>query len=289
MGNLIRICALLAAVMVAQLACQITPNPDATVTAIAKNVFETQTALVPTNTPTLTPTKTQAPTPTSPATPTATPTPSATPSHTPTDTPEPEVFLDDNFASSTAPLWSVLWREPDSDAENIDGRLALSSTYVSGDDAGEMRVGYFGIPPNFAASVNVSFDETSVSNSLAGIVFGITSSGDNRINFVIAPNHLYGVFKHTNGNIQTIVDYTFSSLIQTEPNAVNRLTVLVDGSHLILAINGITVHELSESIGVGSGIGLTIFNFTERGTIAYFDDLLVTNLSEYYANPPSSP
>jgi hypothetical protein len=150
------------------------------------------------------------------------------------------------------------------------------------------QVGYNGLPTNFAATVNIIFDESSTEFGEAGMVFRVTTNGDD-LEFYISHSRQFAIYKYLNGDFTNIVGYTSSNRIDGSPGAVNQLTVLADGAHLTFLINGAVVEEIEQATPTGRGFGLVVYSFNALPTIAYFDDLIITNLTEYYLNPPALP
>jgi len=278
------------AAMVA-LGCNLTPvDADATATQIAADIFATQTAQAPTITPSFTPTLTETPTLTPPPTETETPTPAFTDTPVLSPTPEPEVILFDDFSNPDEAVWvAEEFVEPSlGSITAVDGRVLLETRYNTEDFFGIAQITYHDLPQDFAVTVEIEFTAGSSEIGEAGILIRLTPDYAADYEFTIAPDGSFAIFKYTE-EFDALIDYTESSAIRTEPGAVNQLTVLADGPAMTLLINGINVGTIEDDDIHGAWLGLVVYNFEDVGTGAYFDNLLITDLATYFAEPPAVP
>jgi hypothetical protein len=277
--------------ILAMMACNLSrPDLDATATQAAADLFGTQTALAPTITPTFTPAPTETPTETLPPTATETPTPEFTEAPESSPTPEPEIILFDDFSNPDEAVWVA---EPFIDPalesiEVVDGRVLLRTAYSTEDIFGIAQITYKDLPQNFAVTVEIEFTADSSEGGEAGILIRLTPDLTADYEFTITPDGFYAIYKYTE-EFEALVDYTESSAIRTGPGAVNQVTVLADGDSMTMLINGVVMASITDDDIHGGWLGLIVYNFDEIGTGAYFDNLLVTTLSAYEADPPQVP
>lgn len=277
--------------VLAMMACNLSaPDLDATATRAAADLSGTQTALAPTITPTFTPTLTETPTETPPPTETETPVPEFTDTPAASPTPEPELLLFDDFSNPDEAVWvAEPFAEPDLESiEVVDGRALLQTAYSTDEFFGIAQITYQDLPQNFAVTVEIEFTAGSSETGEAGILIRLTPDYTADYEFTITPDGYFAVYKYTE-EFDALVDYTESSAIRTEPGAINQITVLADGPNMTFLINGVSVASVEDDNIHGGWLGLVVYNFDEVGTGAYFDNLLVTNLSAYEADPPAVP
>ncbi|HUF38848.1 MAG TPA: family 16 glycoside hydrolase [Anaerolineales bacterium] len=287
-----KILKILCLAMITTLACNLRPavDVDATTTQAVADLQMTNTAIAAS----FTATPTQAPTDT--AEPTATPIPTDTPAPESTDTAEPTsppdlgVILFDDFSNPDEAVWEA--EEPVDPALErvtvVDGRVLLESRYYTEDFLGIAQITYRDFPQDFAVTVEIEFTTGSSEEGEAGILIRLTPDYSADYEFTITPGGQFSVYKYQ-GEFIALVNYTQSDAIRTEPGAVNQLTVLAEGQEMTFLINGVEVVSVSDDDVRGGWLGLIVYNFDEFGVGAYFDNLLVTNLAAYHADPPPVP
>jgi hypothetical protein len=297
---------LLALAVLVVMSCNLSPvNTDATATQVAVELFATQTqvalgvsgtqtALVPTIAPTFTTAPTETPTQIPPPTDTVVPEITDTPAviSTPVDPPdgEPEVIIFDDFSNPDEAIW-VAEELSDPSLESItvvDGRALLESAYFTEDFFGIAQITYHDLPQDFAVTVEIEFTAGSSEIGEAGIIIRLTPDFAADYEFTITPIGEFAIYKYTD-EFDELVGYTQHNAIRTEPGAVNQLTVLANGDEMTLLINGVEIVSVTDDDIHGAWLGLIVYNFDEIGTGAYFDNLLITNLAAYLADPPPVP
>jgi hypothetical protein len=268
------------------------PDVDATATQAAADLSGTQTALAPTATPipTLVPTETEAPTATASPEPTDPPIPEFTGTPETTLEPEPEVILFDDFSNPDEAVWVAEdFSDPTLESiTTVDGRVRLETRYSTEDFFGIAQITYHDLPQDFAVTVEIEFTEGSSEAGEAGLLIRLTPDFTADYEFTITPDGFFAVYKYTD-EFNALVDYTASAAVRTGTGAVNQLTVLAEGPQMTFLVNGETLVTVNDDDIHGAWLGLIVYNFDEVGAGAYFDNLLVTNLSAYEVDPPQVP
>ena len=247
-----------------------TPTPTATATF--------------TPTPTNTPTPTSTPTNTPTSTPTPTPEPTATPTPTFTPTPAPTVYIQDDFSEPGDNNWYL-----DVDDNRLSGGEIIDGQYwlFTRDPESAAQVTYFHPLADFAASVDIQFRADVSGSGLAGLVFR-QGSDYKSYEFDISVDGMYSLDKYDGEDFTSIVNWRHSDAIRRGA-AVNQITVLAEGSHLTLIINGQVVDEVDDDAFTEGDFALIVWTNKPAGTEVSFDNFLVTNLAAWNAQPPALP
>jgi len=111
-------------------------------------------------------------------------------------------------------------------------------------------------------------------NNGYGVICRVQSNGDGYY-FRISGDGFYGITKFADGQSEALVDWSASDVIN-QGDALNRISVLCNGSSLKLTVNGEVLAQISDSTFTEGDVGLTASSFEEgEGTEISFDNIVV--------------
>ncbi|MBN2045844.1 MAG: hypothetical protein JW757_12540 [Anaerolineales bacterium] len=278
-----------ALLVILALACNLSPQPSqpaADPGAVDTMVAQTVAAQIGQNPPTVDPSddtpddsqqpSTQEP-PTADSTATFTPEPSATATPTETQAPPPSAVSELNLGSPDASYsfdkvgTFFTYSGADSKVEIKDGKLQFTifdpiGWTIWSFSALELKDYYF--------EINVSMPGDCVGKDRGGIIFG-TKPGDtgDGINYQVSCDGDYRLFIYDGADTIHLVPWTEDNLINSGPNATNRLGVLHEGNKITLYMNGSKLTTVTDDTYVGTGrIGINMGVDDHDNVTIFFDD-----------------
>jgi len=239
-------------------------DQQATITQIAINIYQNQTAQAPTSTQTYTPS------PTSTSTPTPTSTSTITPSPTPTSTPTQKILFFDDF-SDPASGWDE-YSDSDGGMEYFDGiyRFELISPDVS------FWSGIYRYYSNVIIDVDSQKTKGPMSNE-----FGVICRWQDESNLYllsISSDGYYGIFKLIDNEWSTVgsTDWGFNDHVIRTGIRPNHIRASCIGNNLVLEVNDSVLMDVYDSDLSGGDVGLYAGTYDAGGLEIEFDNFVVT-------------
>ncbi len=168
----------------------------------------------------------------------------------------PLVLLD-HFASNSNG-WNISDTQPNSDSRGTYvERIGNGTFHLEVNATQSVFVSHW---PNLAAvgDLNVSVDVNMISGQTSAVSYGLIFRRDENSNkyvFDVSNSRQFAVWLFNQGQWTTLIDWTSTNAIQ--PNGVNHLNVVAQGSHFIFSINNQQVGTIdnpqlaSGKVGVG--------------------------------------
>jgi len=136
---------------------------------------------------------------------------------------------------------------------------------------------------NFYAEVDAFYVAGPEDNSF-GISFRQQDNGDMYI-YSASTDGYFRLVKLEGGEFISIVDWTQTAVVETGPDAVNRIAVLADGASITLFINDQVVDEVEDTSFTSGWLGLSASAPGEGGIEVAFDDMRVWDLDAMPEEP----
>jgi hypothetical protein len=112
-----------------------------------------------------------------------------------------------------------------------------------------------------------------------GIIFR-TLDADNFYVFRISPRGTFSLMKKVDGEWTILTNWTASDAIDTSEGAVNRLSVLAEGSQLAVLVNDEVVAQATDEDMTEGQVGLAAGVYAEPGLEVAFDNVEIWDLSQ---------
>ncbi len=187
--------------------------------------------------------------------------PTSTPKPAPTDIPVlPHLLLSDDFTTNSQKWWTG----PASD-QWIKGTVSMSGGEYVWDVTAKQGFVYHQIPDNARFVSDFSVDTTAMGQDTAGskgkygVVLRYTSEGSNNSYYYFGIENSYrryGFYVYYNGEWTPIVDWTYSSLINT--GQYNDIRVVGRGPQFTFYVNGHYLGQASDATLTSGQCGLAV-------------------------------
>jgi len=125
---------------------------------------------------------------------------------------------------------------------------------------------------NVVVEINAQVEQSS-SDGEYGLICRYLDD-DNMYMFEITQDGYYAIYKLYNGSWSPLIDYTYSSLVDTLDSADIQVSCI--GNTLRLAVNGKLLGEVQDSAISAGDYGFFAGTFYNSGNIISFDDLVVS-------------
>ena len=122
----------------------------------------------------------------------------------------------------------------------------------------------------------------------AGLLFRMVDN-QNYYLYVIDDVGNYRFDRRADGNWETLVDWTESSVLETGDDPINRLGILAEGDKIALFANDTLLTEVEDSIHSIGSVAAEVGTFDEGDATASFDNLTVWALSPPLPFSPTPP
>ena len=105
-----------------------------------------------------------------------------------------------------------------------------------------------------------------------GLIFRFVDE-ENFYFFAVSNLGTYSLWKLVDNEWEAILDWTETDALQTDAEAINRLSVLTEGSQITLLANDVALAQLEDDTFATGAVGLMVGTFDEVGVDVAFDNL----------------
>lgn len=105
-----------------------------------------------------------------------------------------------------------------------------------------------------------------------GLIFRFVDE-ENFYFFAVSNLGTYSLWKLVDNEWEAILDWTETDALQTDAEAINRLSVLTEGSQITLLANDVALAQLEDDTFATGTVGLMVGTFDEVGVDVAFDNL----------------
>jgi len=124
-----------------------------------------------------------------------------------------------------------------------------------------------------------------------GLIFRFVDE-ENFYFFAVSNLGTYSLWKLVDNEWEALLDWTETDALQTDAEAINRLSVLTEGSQITLLANDVALAQVEDDTFATGSVGLMVGTFDEIGVDVAFDNLdlwVLTTAEDVLETPVATP
>jgi len=124
-----------------------------------------------------------------------------------------------------------------------------------------------------------------------GLIFRFVDE-ENFYFFAVSNLGTYSLWKLVDNEWEALLDWTETDALQTDAEAINRLSVLTEGSQITLLANDVALAQVEDDTFATGSVGLMVGTFDEVGVDVAFDNLdlwVLTTAEDVLETPVATP